>query len=62
MVRTLLRVARLALPLGLVVAAVSYGTAQAGEDRLGDVRVATAKYHSVAAARQDLRRLEGGLD
>jgi hypothetical protein len=53
MVRTLLRVARLALPLGLVVAAVSYGTAQAGEDRLGDVRVATAKYHSVAAARQD---------
>ena len=53
MVRTLLRITRVALPLGLLVAAVSYGTAQAGEDRLGDVRVATAKYHSVAAAHRD---------
>jgi hypothetical protein len=48
--RNFLKVARLALPLGLVVAAISVGSAQAHGDRLGDVRVATAKYHSVEAA------------
>ena len=50
MVRTLVKVGRWALPIGLVVAAVSAGTAQAGSNPLEDVRVATAKYHSVTAA------------
>jgi hypothetical protein len=49
MVRTLLRIARLTVPAGLVLAAVSFGTAHA-DDELADVRVATAKYHSVTAA------------
>jgi hypothetical protein len=50
MVPTLLRIIRWALPLGLVVAAVSLGTAHAEDHALSDVRVATAKFHSVAAA------------
>lgn len=52
MVRTLLKVARWGLPLALVVAVVSVGSAQAHGDRLADVRVATAKFHSVVAANQ----------
>jgi hypothetical protein len=50
MTRVLLKVTRWALPFGLLIAAVSIGTAQANGDRLDDVRVATAKFHSVEAA------------
>jgi hypothetical protein len=47
--RALLRTCRWVLPLGLVVTALTVGSASADE-RLKDVRVATAKYHSVVAA------------
>jgi hypothetical protein len=50
MFRRLMTLARWALPAGLVVAAVSLGKADAQSRALSDVRVATAKFHSVAAA------------
>jgi hypothetical protein len=48
--RTILKTGRWALPVGLVVAAGLASSAQAGGNPLEDVRVATAKYHSVTAA------------
>jgi len=52
MLRRILRIGRWALPLGLLVAAVGAGTASARGGQLDDVRVATAKFHSVAAANE----------
>jgi len=49
-VRTLLKAARWGLPLALLAAVISVGSAQAHGDRLADVRVATANFHSVVAA------------
>jgi hypothetical protein len=50
MLRALLKITRWALPAGLVAAAITLGTAHAQDKALSDVRVATAKFHSVAAA------------
>src|SRR3954452_7322262 len=50
--RALVKAGRWALPFGLLIAAVSIGTAHANGDRLEDVRVATAKFHSVTKAHQ----------
>jgi hypothetical protein len=52
MARRLLRGARWALPVALVVAALTTTNAHADDD-LGDVRAATVKYHSVTQAHQD---------
>jgi hypothetical protein len=52
MLRPLLKVARWGLPAALVAAALTTTNAHA-DDRLGDVRTATAKYHSVTRAHQD---------
>ena len=60
MVRTLLRMTRWALPAGLVAAAITLGTAHAQDKALEDVRVATAKFHSVAAA-NDAGYVDPGL-
>lgn len=52
MTRRILRGARWALPVALVVAALTTTNAHADDD-LGDVRAATVKYHSVTQAHQD---------
>lgn len=50
MVRRMLRAARWALPMTLLVAAPTAGTAHAGDDGLDDVRAATVRFHSVTQA------------
>jgi hypothetical protein len=51
MIRPLLRSARWAVPAALVAAALTAGTAHAG-DGLDDVRAATVSFHSVTSAHQ----------
>jgi hypothetical protein len=50
--RNILKISRWLVPAGLVVIAVTAGTASASNP-LEDVRVATAKYHSTVAANHD---------
>lgn len=50
--RRTLEVARWALPLGLLLTAVTVGSAQARGDGLDDVRAATVRFHSVTQAHQ----------
>jgi hypothetical protein len=52
MVRRLLNASRWALPVALVAAALTATNAHA-DDGFGDVRSATAKYHSITQAHQD---------
>ena len=52
MARRILGAARWAVPLGLLVAAVTAGTASARGGALDDVRAATVRFHSVTQAHQ----------